>query len=112
MRGAQAGLIVAWLAATGVSPLAQPAGPPQITTLLGKPVFAKSDTDGAIAKADAALAGDPRNVTLILAAARARDVAWQFTQAIDVYTKGLAIAPRWTIDAPGQKRTVHPARLA
>jgi tetratricopeptide (TPR) repeat protein len=69
------------------------AGPPELTTLLGRAVFARPDTDGAIAKADAALAADPKNVDLILAAARARDVALQFHSAIDVYTKGLAIAP-------------------
>lgn len=68
-------------------------GPPELTTLLGRPVFARPDTDGAIAKADALLAADPRNVDLILAAARARDVALQFHAAIDVYSRGLAIAP-------------------
>jgi tetratricopeptide (TPR) repeat protein len=66
---------------------------PELTTLLGREVFARPDSDGAIAKADAALAADPRNVDLILAAARARDVALQFHAAIDVYTRGLAIAP-------------------
>ena len=66
---------------------------PELTTLGGKAVVARPDTDGAIAKADQALAADPRNVTLILAAARARDVALQFHAAIEVYTKGLAIAP-------------------
>lgn len=66
---------------------------PELTTLLGRPVFARADTDSAIAKADAALAADPRNVDLILAAARARDVALQFNSAIETYTRGLAIAP-------------------
>jgi tetratricopeptide (TPR) repeat protein len=66
---------------------------PELTTLLGRAVVARADTDGAIAKADAALAADPRNVDLILAAARARDVALQFHAAIEVYTKALAIAP-------------------
>lgn len=66
---------------------------PELTTLRGKPVFARADTDGAIAKADAALAADPRNVDLILAAARARDSALQFNAAIDTYTRGLALAP-------------------
>jgi tetratricopeptide (TPR) repeat protein len=66
---------------------------PELTTLLGREVSARPDSDGAIAKADAALAADPRNVDLILAAARARDVALQFHAAIDVYTRGLAIAP-------------------
>ena len=67
---------------------------PELTTLLGRPVFARPDSDGAIAKADAALAADPRNVDLLLAAARARDVALQFHAAIDVYTRGLAVAPQ------------------
>ena len=66
---------------------------PELTTLLGRPVFARDDGDGAIAKADAALAADPRNVDLILAAARARDAALQFHAAIEIYTRGLAIAP-------------------
>jgi tetratricopeptide (TPR) repeat protein len=70
-----------------------PAGQPELTTLLGRPVFARPDADGAIAKADAALAADPGKVDLLLAAARARDVALQFHAAIEVYGRGLAIAP-------------------
>src|SRR6187200_3078737 len=80
-----------WIPALCAAQGAAPA--PELTTLLGRPVFARADTDGAIAKADAALAADPRNVDLILAAARARDVALQFHSAIEVYTRGLAIAP-------------------
>ena len=76
--------------ATGIL---QPSATAELTTLLGRPVFARPDSDGAIAKADAALAADPRSVDLILAAARARDVALQFHSAIEVYTRGLAIAP-------------------
>ncbi|MGE0359569.1 MAG: tetratricopeptide repeat protein [Vicinamibacterales bacterium] len=70
-----------------------PAAAPELTTLLGKPVFARADADGAIARADAALAADPRNVDLLLAAARARDAALQFHAAIELYGRGLAIAP-------------------
>jgi tetratricopeptide (TPR) repeat protein len=66
---------------------------PELTTLLGRAVHARPDMDGAIARADAALAADPKNVDLILAAARAKDAALQFHAAIDVYTKGLALAP-------------------
>ena len=73
--------------------IAQAPAVPELTTLLGRAVFARPDADGAIAKADAALAADSRNVELILAAARARDVALQFHAAIEVYTRGLAIAP-------------------
>lgn len=71
----------------------QPAAAPELTTLLGKPVYARPDTDGAIAKADAALAAQPANVDLLLAAARARDVALQFHAAIEVYTRAIAAAP-------------------
>ena len=78
-------------AALCASPAAAQA--PELTTLLGRPVFARDDGDGGIAKADAALAADPRNVDLILAAARARDAALQFHAAIEIYTRGLAIAP-------------------
>jgi tetratricopeptide (TPR) repeat protein len=80
--------------ATSGTLLVQTTDRPELTTLLGKAVFARPDADGAIAKADAALTADPRNVDLILAAARARDVALQFHAAIDVYTKGIAIAPQ------------------
>jgi tetratricopeptide (TPR) repeat protein len=66
---------------------------PELTTPLGRQVFARADTDGAIAKADAALARDPGNVDLLLAAARARDAALQFHSAIELYTRALAIAP-------------------
>jgi CubicO group peptidase (beta-lactamase class C family)/tetratricopeptide (TPR) repeat protein len=66
----------------------------ELTTPLGRHVFARPDTDGAIAKADAALAADPKNVDLILAAARARDVALQFGEAIAIYSRGLAMAPQ------------------
>lgn len=67
---------------------------PELTTLLGREVFARGDADGAIAAADAALAADPRNVDLVLAAARTRDAALQFHAAIDLYGRGLALAPR------------------
>jgi tetratricopeptide (TPR) repeat protein len=86
-------LVAALLAAVVSAGDAQPPAQPELTTLLGRPVFARADSDGAIAKADAALAADPRNVDLILAAARARDVALQFHAAIEVYSRGLAIAP-------------------
>lgn len=93
--GRAAFLCVAALATLAVAAdaAAQPGQSPELTTLLGRPVFARADADGAIAKADAALAADPRNVDLILAAARARDVALQFHGAIEVYTRGIAVAP-------------------
>jgi hypothetical protein len=70
------------------------AGPkPQVVTALGKSYFAKTDADGAIAKAEAALAADPDNVDLVIAAARAHDVALQFDASIALYTRAIGLAP-------------------
>jgi tetratricopeptide (TPR) repeat protein len=68
-------------------------GPKELTTRLGRVVYARPDADRAIARADQALAADPQNLDLILAAARARDAALQFHSAIELYTRGLARAP-------------------
>lgn len=92
-RIAIASLVLVSLAAAPAEAQAPADRRPELTTLLGREVFARADGDGAIAKADAALAADPKNVDLILAAARARDVALQFQAAIEIYTRGLAIAP-------------------
>lgn len=87
-------LVVALVIGAGAAAGAhQPAGAPELTTRLGRPVYARPDGDGAIAKADAALAAEPRNVDRLLAAARARDVALQFHAAVDVYSRALAVAP-------------------
>jgi len=71
-----------------------PAGQkPQVASPLGKQFFAKADSDGAIAKADAALAAEPNNLDLLIAAARARDTALQFDASIAMYTKAIGLAP-------------------
>lgn len=67
---------------------------PQVQSLLGKRLYARPDADGAVAKADAALAADPQNLDLLLAAARARDGIWQYRQAIELYSRGVARAPQ------------------
>ena len=88
--------IAAALAAlSGIAAVPQaPAGQrPQVVTALGKSYFARADADGAIAKADAALAADPANLDLVIAAARARDVALQFDASIALYTKAVTMAP-------------------
>ena len=70
-----------------------PAGQkPQVVTALGRQYFARGDADGAIAKADAALAADPNNLDLIIAAARAHDAALQFDASIAMYTKAIGMA--------------------
>ncbi len=70
-----------------------PGQKPQVVSPLGKQFFAKADNDGAIAKADAALAAEPNNLDLLIAAARARDGALQFDAAIEMYTKAIGMAP-------------------
>jgi len=66
---------------------------PQVVSPQGKSFFAKADADGAIAKADAALAADPGNLDLLIAAARAHDVALQFDKSIPIYTRAIGVAP-------------------
>lgn len=48
---------------------------------------------GAVARAEQALAADPRNVDLIIALGVAQSGAQQFREAIATFTRGLAIAP-------------------
>jgi len=89
-------LLIALAAGIGVDAGRPPqAGgePPQVVSLLGKRFFARPDADGAIAKADAARAADPKNVDLLLASARARDAVLQFSESIELYTKIVALAP-------------------
>ncbi|MBC7894152.1 MAG: hypothetical protein H7066_02005 [Cytophagaceae bacterium] len=44
--------------------------------------------------ADAALAASPDNADLLLAAGGARATAWRFREAIDVYSRGIALHPQ------------------
>ncbi len=53
---------------------------------------AQADT-GAIARAESALAADPRNVDRIIALGLAQSGARQYREAIRTFTRGLAIAP-------------------
>lgn len=64
----------------------------QYTSPAGVAYRAEADT-GPIARAQAALASDPRNVDKILALGAAQSGARQFREAIETYTRGLAIAP-------------------
>ncbi len=60
---------------------------------LGKKFEALPDKDGAVAKADAALAAQPGNPDLILAAAQARDRILKFSESIPLYGQGIKAAP-------------------
>src|SRR5215216_2368620 len=48
---------------------------------------------GPIARAESALAAEPRNVSRIIALGVAQSGARQFREAIETFTRGLAIAP-------------------
>jgi tetratricopeptide (TPR) repeat protein len=68
----------------------QPAGAVQYQSPAGVTYRAWPDT-GAVARAEAALAADPRNVGRILALGAAQSGSRQFREAIATYTRGLAI---------------------
>jgi tetratricopeptide (TPR) repeat protein len=66
---------------------------PQAISLFGEPLYAMADTTGQIAEADAALAEDPENVELLIAAGRVRRNFWQYRQAMELYGRALELAP-------------------
>lgn len=76
-------------AATAPDPTAEP----QTHSLFGEPLYARADTTGEIAAADDALAEDPDNVDLVIAAARVRRNFWQYREAMQLYTHAMPMAP-------------------
>lgn len=64
---------------------------PEVYSPLGKAYFARPDSTGVIAKADADLAKDGDKADLILAAARARDQFLRFADSIPIYTRGMQL---------------------
>ena len=77
------------LCATATATLAQSV---QYRSAAGVEYRALRDT-GPVARAEQALAADPRNVDRIIALGVAQSGARQFREAIETFTKGLAIAP-------------------
>jgi len=82
----------ALLAVAGVAAEPAPAQSVQYRSPTGIEYRSQPDT-GAIARAEAALAADPRNVQLIIQLGVAQSGARQFREAIQTFTKGIAIAP-------------------
>jgi len=80
------------------APVAEPSLPPrgelQAVSLLGEDLYAQVDTEGSIAKADAARAAAPDDIELLIAAARVRRNFWQYRDAIDLYSRVIEAAPR------------------
>ena len=81
-------------AAAGVALGAGPAGGQsvQYRSPAGVEYRAQHDT-GAIARAESALAADPRNVARIIELGVAQSGVRQYRQAIETFTRGLAVAP-------------------
>ena len=72
-----------------VDPLAEP----QAVSPSGEKLYARPDSSGEVAGADAALAEAPDDVELLLAAARARWNSWRYREAIALYTRVIELAP-------------------
>src|SRR5438093_1202129 len=73
---------------------AAPAGGQSIQYRSAAGVEYRSQRDtGAIARAESALAADPRNVELIIQLGLAQSGVRQFREAIETFTRGLTIAP-------------------
>lgn len=67
---------------------------PELLSPLGVKHYAQADEKGEIAKAQAALAAEPKNLDLIIALGRAQANVWRYHDAIATYTRGLAVAPK------------------
>src|SRR5919202_2139710 len=67
-------------------------GSVQYRSLMGVTYYSQADT-GAIARAESALAADPRNVERVIQLGVAQSGARQFREAIKTFTRGLAIEP-------------------
>ena len=79
--------------ATAASAAGQSVGSRQYRSAAGVEYRAQRDT-GAIARAESALAVNPKNVDLIIRLGVAQSGARQFREAIKTFTRGIAIAPQ------------------
>ena len=68
------------------------AGPLELTSLLGRKLYALPD-DGSIRTAQQHLSADPKNVGLVLALSKAQAGRRQYKEAVATCTSGLAFAP-------------------
>ncbi len=74
-------------------PQAAPKGPLEITSLLGRKLYALPDSDSAIAAAQKSLAASPKNVDLVLKLSKAQAAKRQYREAITTCTTALRFAP-------------------
>jgi tetratricopeptide (TPR) repeat protein len=96
LRGAL--LIAATVCAAAAATYAQ--ATPEATSLLGKPLYPmelSADTrkpmEASLAQAEAAYAKDPKNEEAIIWVGRRQAYLWRYRDAIDTFSKGLALHP-------------------
>ncbi|MEX2527220.1 MAG: tetratricopeptide repeat protein [Gemmatimonadota bacterium] len=65
----------------------------ELVSPLGRELHSQTETQGRILAADAALAEDPDNVDLLIAAGIARAGVWQYNDAIAMYDRAAQLAP-------------------
>ena len=65
----------------------------ELTSLLGRPLYALADDDGSINAARQKLAADPKSIDLILKLSKAQAAKRQYREAIATCTAGLVSAP-------------------
>jgi len=92
MRYRGRSLVAALIAAVATAAAPAAAQSVQYRSPTGVKYRAQLDT-GAIARAESALASDPRNIELIIQLGVAQSGARQFREAIETFTRGLTIAP-------------------
>lgn len=93
-------LIMLGAAAPGTVPLAAQKEP-EVVSLLGRSLYATPATGEELAKLQASLGeaaraveADPQSVDLIITYGRALAGLWRYHEAIEVFSKGLSIAPQ------------------
>jgi tetratricopeptide (TPR) repeat protein len=72
-------------------------GPPQspeVISPFGEKFYADADTKGAVAKAEAELAADPKNVELLIKLGRAQVGIWRLRDAVATFSRAIALAPQ------------------
>jgi tetratricopeptide (TPR) repeat protein len=66
----------------------------EVTSSLGRKLYALPDTDGSIAAARKNLAADPKNIELVLKLSKAQAAKRQYQEAVATCTAGLKFAPK------------------
>lgn len=66
---------------------------PEAISLLGTKLFAQVDEKNEIAAAVEKLSADPKNIDLMIALGAAQAKVWRYRDAIETYTRAIAIAP-------------------